>query len=274
MVGLVLRQAVWGKADMAVTVTRQPLKDVLVCLICNRPGPGLDLDHVVNRGMGGSKERDIPENIVPLCRSCHEAKTQGSWITWIADGRYHWQAKGSDFLQSRPVMVDPKRGCLVEAPEPPQDKRERAVKADPDTSPIPFEQVVSDAWETWVRQGETLAHTIDTLPWVVGDWVVAGEDSFGERASQHFQDLAMAPERMSNYAWVARVFPPSSRVEGLRWSHFRAVAALPEPERATWLEKAKVEGMTVRALTALVAEKEPKETHQCPDCGRLHVIQS
>src|SRR3990167_4506614 len=109
---------------MAVTVTREPLKDVLPCLLCTRPGPGLDLDHVVNRGMGGSKERDILENKVPLCRSCHELKTLGSWETWLAHGRFFWSAKGSNFVQSRYVMLDSKRGCLVEAPEPRQGKRE------------------------------------------------------------------------------------------------------------------------------------------------------
>ena len=59
-----------------MTVTHTPTGADLACLICHSPND-IDLDHVVNRGMGGSKERDVPENKVPLCReigraSCRE----------------------------------------------------------------------------------------------------------------------------------------------------------------------------------------------------------
>jgi 5-methylcytosine-specific restriction endonuclease McrA len=39
------------------------------CMACGRRGP-LDLHHVVKRSQGG---QDTVENIVPLCRRCHDA---------------------------------------------------------------------------------------------------------------------------------------------------------------------------------------------------------
>ena len=34
-----------------------------------------DIDHRSNRGMGGSKLKDYPENLQALCRPCHLKKT-------------------------------------------------------------------------------------------------------------------------------------------------------------------------------------------------------
>lgn len=40
------------------------------CEICSRPA--VDIHHIEARGMGGSKERDVPENLMGLCRRDHE----------------------------------------------------------------------------------------------------------------------------------------------------------------------------------------------------------
>src|SRR3990167_4467134 len=104
-----------------MTVSRTPVRDALICLVCNKPGPGLDIDHIVNRGMGGSKERDVAENKVPLCRPCHEIKTKGYIKTWISYNEedcqltYHWQKRDSDVVIRIPVRVDTRHGCLVPA---------------------------------------------------------------------------------------------------------------------------------------------------------------
>lgn len=37
------------------------------CPCCGSTGPDLVPNHRANRGMGGSKERDVPSNIVTLC---------------------------------------------------------------------------------------------------------------------------------------------------------------------------------------------------------------
>jgi len=41
------------------------------CEVCQRDAT--DFHHIKNRGMGGSKLLDGPENIAALCRSCHKS---------------------------------------------------------------------------------------------------------------------------------------------------------------------------------------------------------
>jgi predicted HNH restriction endonuclease len=41
------------------------------CYICGKTA--VDIHHIEPRGMGGSKTKDVIDNLIPLCRSCHEA---------------------------------------------------------------------------------------------------------------------------------------------------------------------------------------------------------
>lgn len=43
--------------------------DVIPCGICNEPSA--DVHHIEARGMGGSKNKDYIENLIPLCRLHH-----------------------------------------------------------------------------------------------------------------------------------------------------------------------------------------------------------
>ena len=44
--------------------------DFIPCEMCGRQA--VDIHHIDARGMGGSKEKDFIENLMGLCRSCHE----------------------------------------------------------------------------------------------------------------------------------------------------------------------------------------------------------
>lgn len=100
-----------------MTTTRHPTGQDLVCLVC-RTDKDIDIDHVVNRGSGGSKERDVLENKVPLCRECHTAKTNGVLETKLFDVNpgewlYLWRRKGSNLWLSSSVEVSKRYKCLV-----------------------------------------------------------------------------------------------------------------------------------------------------------------
>lgn len=45
--------------------------DFIPCEVCGKPAN--DCHHVKARGMGGTKKKDVIENLMALCRSCHEA---------------------------------------------------------------------------------------------------------------------------------------------------------------------------------------------------------
>lgn len=40
------------------------------CEICG--AYATDIHHIERRGMGGSKHKDVPENLMALCRNCHD----------------------------------------------------------------------------------------------------------------------------------------------------------------------------------------------------------
>ncbi len=124
--------------------TRTPTGQDLVCLVC-RTDKDIDIDHVVNRGMGGSKERDVPENKVPLCRGHHEAKTRGTLETRIVNQhggyRYQWRRTGSGvWLIDVPVEVSNRYKCLVLSGEVmPDEPHDRLSMSDVSTI-RPFDQ--------------------------------------------------------------------------------------------------------------------------------------
>jgi hypothetical protein len=46
------------------------LTDFIPCEVCG--SKAVDIHHIEARGMGGSKDADRPENLMALCRKCHE----------------------------------------------------------------------------------------------------------------------------------------------------------------------------------------------------------
>jgi len=49
--------------------------DPLACEVCGKVGiipDDIDIHHIEPKGMGGSKLKDNPENLIALCRTCHE----------------------------------------------------------------------------------------------------------------------------------------------------------------------------------------------------------
>lgn len=43
--------------------------DTLTCEVCSKPA--VDIHHIQPKGMGGSKRLDGEENLIVLCRDCH-----------------------------------------------------------------------------------------------------------------------------------------------------------------------------------------------------------
>jgi 5-methylcytosine-specific restriction endonuclease McrA len=45
------------------------ISDFIPCEVCGTTA--IDIHHIEARGMGGSKEKDVIENLQALCRACH-----------------------------------------------------------------------------------------------------------------------------------------------------------------------------------------------------------
>lgn len=46
------------------------IDDVIKCEYCNLE-PAVDIHHIEAKGMGGSKTKDTIDNLIALCRGCH-----------------------------------------------------------------------------------------------------------------------------------------------------------------------------------------------------------
>ena len=52
-----------------LTAFKFDISDFIPCEVCS--ARAVDIHHIKARGMGGSKTKDVAENLMALCRSCH-----------------------------------------------------------------------------------------------------------------------------------------------------------------------------------------------------------
>ncbi len=122
----------------------------------------------------------------------------------------------------------------------------------------------------WRRLAPKIGSALRSCAFVVGDWLVYGEDRFGAQptlpgidpgpsraVSREQYDAAQAatgidPAILANYAYVARNVPREVRRECLSWEHHRAVAKLEESDQQRWLNVAANEDLTSRRLRASI----------------------
>ena len=43
--------------------------EYIACEVCNKPS--VDIHHIDEKGMGGSNTKDVIENLIAVCRECH-----------------------------------------------------------------------------------------------------------------------------------------------------------------------------------------------------------
>ena len=49
---------------------KKTIEDIIFCEVCG--AKAVDIHHIEQKGMGGSKTKDYIENLIALCRTCHE----------------------------------------------------------------------------------------------------------------------------------------------------------------------------------------------------------
>ena len=116
-------------------------------------------------------------------------------------------------------------------------------------------------YEQYASIGALLGRATTALRFAAGDWLVFGEEVFGERAADTSELLGMSPEGRMELARVARAIPRSRRRAGLSWGHHRLLAARwIEPQtREELLDEAQRSGWSVRELEAVVRERRALE---------------
>lgn len=106
---------------------------------------------------------------------------------------------------------------------------------------------------------------------LIGDWLLYGEHTYGEKYAQAASLLGYSPQTLANYASVAKRIPPSRRrPESVTFSIHAEVASLPPEEQTHWLQVAAEESLTREELRQRLRPKElpAPRTVTCPHCGK------
>ncbi|MEW1792311.1 MULTISPECIES: novobiocin biosynthesis transcriptional regulator NovE [Streptomyces] len=90
--------------------------------------------------------------------------------------------------------------------------------------------------EAWCRLGGRILAVCDSSVWWIGDWLVFGQNQYGDRYRRAMKETKLDYQTLRNYAWVARKFEPSRRRDSLTFQHHMEVAALSEAEQDHWLD--------------------------------------
>ena len=118
------------------------------------------------------------------------------------------------------------------------------------------------SFEEWQSIAARFGAAMSSAAFVIGDWIVYGEDHFrGQHRLPNFESKSIGARRVASeiynealrltgldrstlitYAYVSRRVPASLRNEHLSWEHHKAVAKLNEDGQQRWLRIAQDEG--------------------------------
>lgn len=131
----------------------------------------------------------------------------------------------------------------------------------------------------WEQLGIYIGALHNVSRWAIGQWLIEGEQRWGELYAQGMEATGLAYETLTNYANVCRsVAPPRRRTE-LSFSHHAEVAKLEPDVQEHWLQRAVDEHLSRRDLRELIRPPIPRQVfngvpsietvpvHRCPACG-------
>lgn len=96
----------------------------------------------------------------------------------------------------------------------------------------------------WQEAGVMLGAVSRSMQWWVADWVLWGEDTYGEKYTQALEATGKDEKTLLVWTRVAKAVPVERRREELTFSHHEAVSGLDADEQSYWLQKA-IDGDTL-----------------------------
>jgi hypothetical protein len=126
-------------------------------------------------------------------------------------------------------------------------------------------------YERYEAIGAMLGALHQANSFLIGDYLLFGEHTYGEKYSQAATLIGLSPQTLTNYASIARRVPPGRRRTGVSFSIHGEVASLPPAEQERWLEIAATENLTKQEVRDRLRPKELTpggRTVTCPYCSR------
>lgn len=112
------------------------------------------------------------------------------------------------------------------------------------------------AFDRYEQIGIALGTLHRASQWWLGDWIIYGEATYGEKYAQAMESTGLNKDTLRHYVWVCSRVAPSRRVEGLHFTTHAKVAALTPKEQRRWLALAKREGLSSRDLELRIQEEQ------------------
>jgi len=107
----------------------------------------------------------------------------------------------------------------------------------------------------WEALGGMIGTMHSSLTWWVGDWVLYGEQAFGEEHSQSLDAVGLASETIRQYTWLCERISPERRRAQLSLGVHRLIAKLEPEEQEHWLALAEENNWSRSALAQALAEE-------------------
>lgn len=127
-------------------------------------------------------------------------------------------------------------------------------------------------FDQWAEQTRTLAVSYRNIPWTFGEWLIEGEDRFGDAVWQVIDtELKIDHGTVANWMTTCRTWPKPCRHEDASYTLHALLNATrrKDPELADrLLQEAVAEGKTSAEVRALLAG--PAAVCRCPTCGKEH----
>jgi hypothetical protein len=119
-------------------------------------------------------------------------------------------------------------------------------------------------FKQWLEAGKRLASISACVNWWIGDWLMFGVKSYGDRiqvAEDTAQAMGLNSETLRASLWVSEHVEDVRRITTLSWSHHREVAPLKPKDQQHWLALASENKWSVSQLRQAIraSQAESKE---------------
>lgn len=126
-------------------------------------------------------------------------------------------------------------------------------------------------FENYESIGAMLGALHQANSFLIGDWLLYGEHTYGEKYAQAAELVGLSPQTLANYASISKRVPPGRRRAGVSFSIHGEVASLPPPLQEHWLEIAAIEHLTKQEFRDRLRPRKElppalAEPVTCPHC--------
>lgn len=129
-------------------------------------------------------------------------------------------------------------------------------------TPVSLELPEGVSLEAWGGLLPRIEQISNGTNWWLGDILLYGENAYGELYSQYLPDDLATATAYKTARWVASRIAPERRRPELSWSLHREVAPCESVEQDLLLDLAQAEGLSVRALRKVIADRKGSGTKE------------